>query len=490
MPGVPSDYTLVSFDGTRIRIHWFPQQGASSAHRVPTVLMGPGWGGAGDTDTTTPSTPGSLTIRGLRDAGYNVLTWDPRGFGQSGGTVEIDSPNAEGRDVQQIIDWVAKQPQALVAAPGDPRVGMVGASYGGGIQLSTAAIDCRVDAIVPSWAWNSLETSLYKADTYKSGWSSLLFAAALGHSLDPHVADAYQSSNATGQIDSADQSWFEQRGPGGLVGRIRAPTLLVQGTVDTLFTLQEAATNYRILHAHGVPSAMLWFCGGHGVCLTNPGNQNVVNTETLAWLSRYLDGNTRAPTVPTFDFVDQSGRNYTAARYPVPLGSPITAEGSGTLQLTAAGGSGPAHPAPSNPSPLAAAVAPITPAKAANAVDVPVSTGSRSAVVVGAPKLQLTYSGTVAPGTRPTRVFAQLVDGRTGLVLGNQVTPIDVTLDGRDHTSSVPLEIVAYSVKPGSRLTLQLVATTVAYAQPRLGGSVHFERIHLSLPVAAGISPR
>ncbi len=69
-------------------------------------------------------------------------------------------------------------------------------------------------------------------------------------------------------------------------------------------------------------------------------------------------------------------------------------------------------------------VAPITPARATNAVDVPVSFGSRSALVLGAPQLQVTYRGTSPPGPRPTRVFAQLVDESTGLVLGNQITPI------------------------------------------------------------------
>ena len=132
------------------------------------------------------------------------------------------------------------------------------------------------------------------------------------------------------------------------------------------------------------------------------------------------------------------------------------------------GGSGPADTSGSSQE-LASLVGPITPAKATNAVNVDVSFGSRSAVVVGAPQLQLTYRGTSPPGARPTRVFAQLVDESTGLVLGNQITPIDVTLDGRTHTTSVPLEMVAFTGKPNDHIELQLVATTVAYAHPALG---------------------
>jgi ABC-2 type transport system ATP-binding protein len=75
-------------------------------------------------------------------------------------------------------------------------------------------------------------------------------------------------------------------------------------------------------------------------------------------------------------------------------------------------------------------------------------------------------------------------------VLGNQITPIQVVLDGRTHTLTVPLEMVAFTGTPASHLQLQLVATTVAYAQPRLGGAVDFTQIHLSLPVASHITPR
>ena len=79
----------------------------------------------------------------LRAEGYNTLTWDPRGIGGSGGIVNFDSPDFEARDVQALIDFVATAPEALLDGPNDPRVGMSGSSYGGGIQLATAAIDAR-----------------------------------------------------------------------------------------------------------------------------------------------------------------------------------------------------------------------------------------------------------------------------------------------------------------------------------------------------------
>jgi ABC-2 type transport system ATP-binding protein len=487
--GVAADVDVTSFDGTAIRAHWFPRPDASADHRAPTVLMGPGWGSPGDTNVEATGIYGGLSIGTLRDAGFNVLTWDPRGFGQSGGTVTIDSQDFEGRDVQTLLDWVAGRPEVQLDAAGDPRAGMAGVSYGGGIQLVTAAIDCRVDALVPVMAWHSLITSLYKSDTPKTGWSNLLSAVAASHSVDPHITSANESGDR-GVISPEDVSWFAARGPGDLVRRVQVPTLIISGTVDTLFTLDEAVTNYRILRDNGVPASMVWYCGGHGTCLTDAGDPRRVTAAAVAWLRRHVAGDGAIDTGTRVELIDQNGTRYPADDYPLPAGAPIVASGSGTLALRAEGGAGPAVPPAGGPTDTLRGVAlPITPGRAANAVDVGIDVPATPVLVAGAPQLELTYRGTAEPGDRPTRVFAQVVDDRTGLVLGNQITPVAVELDGAAHTVTLPLEIVAYATTPGQRLTLQLVATTVAYAQPRLGGSVTFDHVGVSLPVAGGVTP-
>src|SRR5262249_52447332 len=152
-----------------------------------------------------------------------------------------------------------------------------------------------------------------------------------------------------------------------------------------------------------------------------------------------------------------NGAEHRAGEYPLPPGTPITAAGHGRLTLAAGGGSGPAT-ATGNTGALGGIALPITPGKATHAVNVPIPI-TKAATVLGAPGLTLHYSGTSPPGDRPTRVFAQLVDDATGIVVGNQITPVELTLDGKEHSTNVPLEMIAYSAKPGSNLTLQLVAT-------------------------------
>ena len=87
--------------------------------------------------------------------------------------------------VQALIDYVANQPESQLDGAGDPRVGMSGASYGGGIQFITAARDSRVEVIAPDIAWNSLVTALFKDRAVKSGWGTVLWGAGNASGLAP-----------------------------------------------------------------------------------------------------------------------------------------------------------------------------------------------------------------------------------------------------------------------------------------------------------------
>jgi ABC-2 type transport system ATP-binding protein len=243
----PQDVQVISFDGTPINVHFMPAAGLQSGQQAPTILDGPGLGEPGATNLDGTPLDGILTdnlgavgVATLRDTGYNVVTWDPRGEYFSGGVLQLDSPDYEARDVSSIISWVVQQPEAELDGPNDPRIGMVGASYGGGIQLVSAATDHRIDAIVPTIAWNTLNDALYPNQAFKSGWGTLLTAALLATFARPNSAvyPAAIYGDLTGMLTQDEQDLLAARGPGGtpdLVSQITAPTLLIQGTVDTLF---------------------------------------------------------------------------------------------------------------------------------------------------------------------------------------------------------------------------------------------------------------
>ncbi|MGN6695399.1 MAG: hypothetical protein ACTHN0_14580, partial [Aquihabitans sp.] len=245
--------------------------------------------------------------------------------------------------------------------------------------------------------------------------------------------------------------------------------------------------NTAILQEDDVPTAQLWFCGGHGTCLTNPGDGDRVGEASFAWLDHYLKGaDTELPKA--LSLVDQDGKQWTADEWPVATGDPLTGTGSGTLDLKADGGSGgDAGALDLDPTdPLSGLVATITPTKATNAIDVSLEPDDVDALALGAPKLELTYSGdfTGDMSHSDARIFAQLIDDATGLVVGNQITPIEVTPDQKTHTATADLEMIAHHVSPGHTLTLQIVAATSAYGIPTPEGTITFETIDISVPTA------
>ncbi|WP_045879946.1 alpha/beta fold hydrolase [Pseudofrankia sp. DC12] len=461
--------TVASFDGTKIVTHFFPAKGLRAGGRAPTVLDGPGWGQPGETDPTAAL--GSIAP--LVAAGYNVVTWDPRGFGRSGGTAHTDYAPFEGRDVTALISWLARQPEAQLDATGDPRVGMVGGSYGGGIQFITAASDQRVDVIVPAIAWHSLTESLYPGTVNKAGWDGLL--CQIGRSgknrLDPHVLDSCQASRTDTPLSAGTLAWFEDHGPDLLLAKIHVPTLILQGTVDTLFPLAQGVENYQALRGR-VPVKMAWFCGGHGECLTNPGPADHTEQLTISWLDRYLRQRTGTATGPGFEYVDDTGTWFGADTFPPASAGSLTATGQGTLTL---------DPAATTGSATAAA-----PAAAGAAVETAVPAPAAAGEILGAPKLTVTYQGTADRAA--TAAYAQLVDADRHLVVGNQATPVKLSLDGRQHSVTVNLADVAWHVTPGSHLVLQVVAGSALFAPQGAHGTASLS-VSVSVPLARAGAP-
>jgi ABC-2 type transport system ATP-binding protein len=464
---------VASFDGTQILTNFFPAANLPAGVTAPTVLLGHGWGGRAETD------PAGGQVGPLRAAGYNVVTWNARGFG-SEGAANVDEPRVEGRDTMKLIDWIARQPETQLDGPGDPRLGMAGGSYGGAIQLVTAGLDKRVDVIVPVIAFNNLERTLYRDEVYRSGWGLILCTSGIsnGNKIAPQVQAGCVAGLAAGQLPAALRKWFADHGPDQLVRKIKIPTLVVQGTVDTLFPLREGIATYQAIKGNGAPVKMIWFCGGHGQCTTNPGAPDHVMKATLTWFDRYLKRNPAAGTGPEFEYIDQDGAYHGAPAYPQPALSPLKATGAGSLAFSRldAGEFVQATPKdwtlPFLPSTMMAK-------PSAKAVNVPIPAPASPGQTVGVPRVTLTYKGTAVPAR--TALFAQIVDQGTGTVIGNQATPLPVTLDGRSHSLTRDLEAISWNVTPASRLVLQIVPITGLFDWQRSAGLVNLQA-SVSLP--------
>jgi ABC-2 type transport system ATP-binding protein len=293
-------------------------------------------------------------------------------------------------------------------------------------------------------------------------------AVQLG-SVDPAFRTMCLEGSLLGKLSAASTQWAASRGPGALVGQIRAPTLLMQGTPDTLFGLDQAIATYAALRANDVPAKMLWYCGGHGTCATAAGDPAVLTGAGLSWLRRWLKGDTSVDTGPRLQWLDDGGAWRSAADYPLTPAGTMAGSGSGAMTLV--------------PTVAATLGAYVVATPSPGALEVAYAAPPTETDIVGAPTVTLTYHGSVLLTSPQTFVYAQIVDASAGRVVGGLVTPIPVVLDGVTHTISRPLEVVALRGRPTSNLRLQLVASSPLYGPQRSRGSITVSSVTTSLPL-------
>ncbi len=184
---------------------------------APAVIMAHGFGGS--------KRSVAADAEQMARNGFVVLAYSARGFGASTGQIGLDSLDYEVPDARALVDWLGGQSDVLQDGPGDPRVGVTGASYGGALSFMLAGTDPRVDAAVPLITWNDLEQSLFPNaqptavdlaaatpaaasgvgdGVFKQYWTSTLIASVT-------TGAALSASAGVAQGDSGD-SGFVRRG--------------------------------------------------------------------------------------------------------------------------------------------------------------------------------------------------------------------------------------------------------------------------------------
>nr|SBO99261.1 Methionine ABC transporter ATP-binding protein [Nonomuraea gerenzanensis] len=523
----PADDQRVELDTT-----FFPPPDGGKA---PVVLLAHGFGGS-------KQSMRDQAVR-LAQQGYAVLTWSARGFGRSTGQIALNSPDYEVKDVKQLIDWLAKRPEVQLDAAGDPRVGIAGGSYGGAIALMTAAHDQRVDAIVPQITWSDLADALFpnaaaqpadagagpgeggsalageggsapagdaeaaEGGVFKRMWAGIFFGQ--GVSLDatsllgrreaaagplteeqarcgrflPEICAVYQQVAETGRATPEAVELLRRSSPITVAGRIKAPTLLIQGQRDSLFPLGHADANAKAIAAGGTPVSLAWFDGGH-----DGGNGEVdwLFDQSAAWFARYLKGEgsgEAAPPVSAFTVTRDGGRDPgtrqrirlhpEAASYPGLAGTGTTAvalNGPEQNIVNPPGGS----PASISTVPGIGGLLGGQSSGAGVSIDMPGQSATFESAPLSAP-LQLTGSPTVrirVTGEGEATLFAKLYDVADDTQLptlpAGLVAPIRVTIpeEAGSAEATVSLPAVDHRFAAGHRLRLVVTTTDMGFATP------------------------
>jgi ABC-2 type transport system ATP-binding protein len=486
--------------------------------RLPAILLAPGFG---ETKYAVAS-----EAEYLARAGFAVLTWSPRGTGASSGQIGLDSPDYEVTDTSQLITWLGRQPRVLLDGPGDPRVGITGASYGGGLALLAAAYDHRINAVVAQSAWNNLATALFPNavgdgpagrvgggpanGVFARQWAGLLFtqgsagfgtplpgaagpaagmagsAAVRQHVLCgrflPSICAMYQQAAEAGQATPAAISLLQRSSPASVAARMDAPTLLIQGEHDSLFDLGQADANYRAIRRNGGPAAMVWFAGGH-----DGGDQQTgyVNALTAAWFTRWLaPGHAPASAgtgQPGFAVTRVLGFDPSTDGVTLGIATAGTYPGLAGTARTVVRLSGPPqaidHPPGGAPPSLSGfpGLGALGAVAGGGTSGVTFDMPGQSAAFTSAPlaaALQVTGSPTVrirVSAAPQVTLFAKVydVDQAGHATLPDElVAPVRITGAQDGRTVTVTLPAIDYSFSAGHRLRLVLTTTDFGYATP------------------------
>jgi len=528
-----------------------------TAERVPTVPEPDGTPVELDVDIYLPETgeaPYSALILahgfggskvGLRTqaqeyagAGYLVLAYTARGFGESGGRIHLMDPELEGADVSTLVDHLATRDDVRLDSEGDPRVGIAGGSYGGAAALMGSALDDRIDAAVAAITWHDLAQSLFTQSAtgdespqtpaelnpidvpgvYKQQWGSRFFASALASGPldgDNPLCGRFEASLCEGLTQAAETgaptpellATLRAHSPVEVIGDHMPPTLLIQGISDSLFGLDQADANARLIADTGAMFAIRWTDGGHdGISTT----QAADNAASLAWLDTYVatpDPTDEAAATPipvdhfTYALPITQRRQSTASLehldvYPGLTGikgaDTITLDfrrtNSDAMLLNPPGG----QPQSMTSVPGLGALLNGLPTYSLAAL--PGSSGAFDTVtarerhvVVGSPRVRLTVTSTA-----PEQVlYASLWQVQGDLVTQQRphVAPIRLRArPGEPQEVTVALPAATYILEPGTRWRLLITTTDSSFTGPR---EVRADRVDLAsasleLPIAIG----
>ncbi|WP_035805489.1 alpha/beta fold hydrolase [Kitasatospora mediocidica] len=495
MPETPGSAAQVSIDTSFFTTGSTPR---------PAILLAHGFGGSKADEAGE--------ARSLARSGYAVLTWSARGFGHSTGQIGLNAPDREVQDVRHLVDWLAQRPEVQLDGPGDPRVGITGASYGGAISLLAAAADPRIDAVATRITWWNLADALFpqgvqggsaEDGVFKKLWAGIFFttgsagdltASTTGKpapavttgtgpvgcgSFTAELCAMYNRVATSGHADPAAIALLEQSSPSSVAAKLKVPTLVVQGEQDSLFPLDQGDDIAKAVAANGAPVAVDWFAGGHD---GGTETSDRVDARVGAWFDHYLKkqdtGTGPAFRVTRTGGVDSTGfqavlRGADANSYPGLNGT-----GSRSVDLTGgrqtfANPPGGAPPAISTVPGLGALSQAAT-LGVGLSLDFPGQYAEFDSAPLATP-LQLTGSPQISVqvhADQPDAVlFGKLYDlGPDGKRTLPQQLAAPLRVTGADvpggRTVRISLPAVDHSFAAGHRLGLVLASTDLAYASP------------------------
>ncbi|MCW2928959.1 MAG: transporter related protein [Thermoleophilia bacterium] len=471
--------------GVELRTTRWSTRAVSVAKPQPAVLLAHGLG-------DDQESVGALA-RTLARQGYLVRTWTSRGTEGAPGRVGVAGPR-EIADVRALIDELGERGDVVQDGAGDPRVAVVGISQGGGVALLAAADDHRIDAVVPIFAWSDLRAALEpnaarvgggspaEPGVLKVRWASELLAAGSGSSrraapcgnVETALCEAWGGSIERGAFTREALRLLAARSPAAVVADIEAPTLIVQGQMDSLFDLGQATELAAGLERAHVPVRVEWIRAGHDAALDRRRREHLEQA-VVRWLDLHVRHRRGTQAGPRFTVELGAGRGYAhASRIPPPVrmrGLRLTpterASADGMTHLVAPPGGLPADTTtlPGYGDLTGVDVGFDPPAgQRATFRSAPVEEGLE---LIGTSRIRLQVTSSSGSAILFARLVDVAPDGRRivmrGLVAPMRLGGLPPLGERRGQGVDVALPPVAWRLAPGHRLAVDVSTTDAGY---------------------------
>ncbi|MET7363863.1 alpha/beta fold hydrolase [Streptomyces sp. NPDC005562] len=461
----------------------------------PAILIGHGFGGSKN-DVRAQA-------EDLARHGYAVMTWSARGFGRSTGRIGLNDPKGEVADARKLIDWLATRPEVQLDKPGDPRVGMTGASYAGAVSLLAAGYDHRVDAIAPQITYWNLADALFPDGVFKKMWAGLFINTGGGcDKFEKKLCAMYERVAEAGKPDAAARKLLAERSPAAVGDSIKVPTYLAQGQTDSLFPLTQGDAIAKGIRANHAPVSVDWIAGGHDGGDREKGR---VEGRVNDWFDRYLKDEPSADTGPAFRVTRTGGLDSTdgAARKRGASGAVYPGLESGPRAVRL-GGHEQTFDNPAGASPPAISGLPGVGGGrlsqfASLGVGVSVDFPGQFAAFGSAPltkDLRITGTPTVRAHVKSTSqdavLFAKVYDvspgGKQKVLPSQLVSPIRVEGAGQGKDVELRMPAVDHKVQKGHSLRLVVTSTDLGFASPAQPAKYTLSlKGDLTVPTAPGV---
>ncbi len=209
----------------------------ASQTRLPAVVL-LGAAGVGDRDGTTFGVPTLAQLAStLSEAGFLVVRYDTRGFGQSGGRAESATLDDAAMDARDVVKWLAARKDV------DPkRIALVGHSEGAAVALLAASREKRIAAVVSiagpasTGAELNLEQQQDALDRLKLSESERAQKIAQQKQIQTAVLTGKGWEGIPPELRrQADTPWFQSfltYDPAKTLDDVRQPLLIVHGELD------------------------------------------------------------------------------------------------------------------------------------------------------------------------------------------------------------------------------------------------------------------